>query len=643
MSDSEKSAEKDDVNKLLLDSVSRGVDSLDKHKYKDGEDTKKLFGFIELDSAIANMIEVSYNAFIGSATKYLTPRTYATVQKYGKNYLDATSLNRTAAGVAFAVNAGVYALPSITDAYQLWNKQHDALEEKVRQLSPVLDDLKGKHGIAAYNSVRMDQNEMIAYDRWRTAKINHANLSNMILPAVAKIAPNVWFHERNTIEALRRGEKLSDIQQERFYSDVAKAHGETIADVANKSAADKDKIEAGDVTHEHVAKFKDEPSVARAIKSTKEAQRRKSKESDGFNLDGFAGVFGSNAALTTIANKLVDSSARKLKRAFTAQYDAVDMVLNLQAQLGSDPIPHSFQLPNRGRALPLEAYIAEIMIQHQRDMAAMNPEYTEIRDALKENVIAAAKPLAKAISKGDIGALSLINYIGSGKIIRNKGRAIASHNDVEAMIEHDEGKRVEQATIDPKEFWSAAPYNEHEGRKAFNALQGEERQIAISLIPRDLRKQFGVSDKESAAVDALTAKEIDAHIAQMALGADKLGSETLHDMGLASSEVRQVQADADKIRDEGMGAVHGLKSSAARPNGLDRMLLAVAVGSEVKGDKVHLGTILKDGRAQLSELETSGKRGADNDNMRDADNDNSFAERENERRNGTDAAELYRD
>jgi hypothetical protein len=632
MSETENSVGKDDVNKLMLDSLSKGVDSLNNHHYKDGEDTKKYFG-IEVDSAIANMIEVGYNTFIGSATKLLTPKTYATVLKYGKGHLDAPTLNRVAAGTSFVVNTGIYALPSISEAYELWNKQHDALNDKVRQLAPLLDEIKGRHGVAAYHAVRVSDNEMIAHDRWRTAKINHTKLTNLIIPAIAKIAPNVWFHEKDTLQALQSGKHLDAVKQEHLFSKVAEEHGETIAQVASTGA---EPLDANDVTHEHVEQWKNDPRVKGAIKKTQDAQARSNSKNEGFQLDGFAGVFGSNAALTTIANKLVESSTRRLKRTFTSDYTALDMVLNLQGQLGNEPTPHSFQLPNRGKSVSLEMYVADIMMQHQRDMANMNPDYTEIRDALKENVIAAAKPLAAALAKGDIGALSLVHYIGGGKIIRNKGRLIATSDEVEAMIEHGAGKTEQRLSVDPKDFWSDAPYNAQEGKEAFAALEGEERQIAIALIPHEVRKQFGISDKESKEADASCAKEMDAHMAEAILGAHALGDKMLRELGLANPEIKAIAAAAQKIEEEGVGAVKGLKSSAAHPNGVDRLLLAIAVGSEVKGEKEHFGTLIKHGRKKMQEIAANDDEHADNDN-------HSHRDRESRRRGHADEAEAYRE
>lgn len=598
---------KDDLNKLLLDGLEKGLDEASRRQYKEGEAPRKFLG-MELDPTIAYVGEVAYNTFIGKATKLLTPKTYATALKIAKNtlHLGETGSNRTAAGVAFAVNAGVYALPSLGKIYDEWSHQHDARNDLVEKLSPVLDDIKGRHGTSAYNGVRVDQNEMVAFDRWRRTKIGHTKLLNMILPTVVTIGPNIWFHERDTLKAAQTGRALADVQQERLFSQVARDSSDFISERYNAQFPDK-KIAADEVTHEHVEAIKARDDVNRRIRETERgiSNNRKGKE-DGFSIDGFAGLFGSNALLTKLAGLWVKSSDNRIKRQFNMPYTALEMVLTLHDQLGNEPKPSTFQLPGKGRSLPLEAYIAEIMMQHQRDMAVMNPDYAVIRDALKENVLAAAKPLAEAIRKNQIGAMSLVSYVGTGKIIRNRGRMIATADEVEAMIEHEktrgEAKPKAAMTVDAKDFWADASYTKDEGKEAFEALHGEERQLAITLVPPNLWKDFGIGEKEGKeAIDAF-GKEIETHLAEAILGINALDDDMLRKEGLAKAEIRKIREAAKAIEHKGTEAVSQLKSSESHPNGVDREVLGVVVGTAVKGDKVHLGTILKDGREQLKEI-----------------------------------------
>lgn len=634
---------KDDLNKLLLDGLEKGLDEASRRQYKEGEAPRKFLG-IELDPTIAYVGEVAYNTFIGKATKLLRPKTYGTALKLAKDtlHLSETSANRTAAAVAFAVNTGVYALPSLGKIYDEWSHQHDARNDLVEKLSPVLDDIKGRHGTSAYNGVRVDQNEMVAFDRWRRTKIGHTKLLNMILPTVVTIGPNIWFHERDTLKAAQTGRALAEVQQERLFAQVADEHSEEIAKRYNEANKDKS-ISADDVTHEHVAALKDDYSIKNRIESIKTGNNRRKAKEEGFSMNGFAGQFGSNALLTKLAGLWVKSSDNRIKRQFNMPYTALEMVLTLHDQLGNEPKPSTFQLPGKGRSLPLEAYIAEIMMQHQRDMAVMNPDYAVIRDALKENVLAAAKPLAEAIRKNQIGAMSLVSYVGTGKIIRNRGRMIATADEVEAMIEHEktrgEAKPKVAMTVDAKDFWADASYTKDEGKEAFEALHGEERQLAITFVPPNLWKDFGIGEKEGKeAIDAF-GKEIETHLAEAILGINALDDDTLRKEGLAKAEIRKIREAAKAIEHKGAEAVSQLKSSESHPNGVDREVLGVVVGTAVKGDKVHLGTILKDGREQLKEMKSGGERkdhrrheAANDDDHPDHRHLKTHAEREDHRR-----------
>lgn len=632
---------KNDVNQALRDSLNASMNALEKHDYRDGQDSKKLFGIIEVDSAIAASVEGFYNAFIGSASKFITDKSYGTVQHYGGKFLKGATLNRTAAGVAFAANAGVYAFPSLAEIYSTWNKQHDEQKRLVDQLAPVLDEMKGSHGIGAYNSVTVDQNQMIVAHRWRMAKINHTNLTNQILPTLITIAPNLYFHQRDNMRAMMTGGHLNAVKEERILRHVVKHHAKDIADehnnpthtIGSDGKAPK-KMLASDVTYEFVRDNKDAEHLGIP------GMRRKAEEhfEDQQGLSAASGKVGMliSGVLPTFVNKWIESSHRRLQKSFSCPYTALEMVLSLQDQLGNDPKPTSFEMPGgRGRPLPLQAYIAQVMIQHQRDMGDMNPEYAHIRDALKENVLAAAKPLAEALERGDIGPLSLIEYIGGGKIIRNKGRVIATAEEVSAMIEHDAGKHVlhTQAAIDPKDFWAGAPYNEKEGKATFDALQGEERLLAITFVPREVRKQFGISDKESKQADAIHHKHVEQALAEAILGVNALDDKALQQKGLASAEIRQLRDAAEQVKERGHAAAHELKSNANHANGVDHLLLDVLVGSEVRGDKLHLGTLQAQGREQLKEAERNAEANADM----------GYAQKEERRRASSEGMEFARE
>ena len=133
-----------------------------------------------------------------------------------------------------------------------------------------------------------------------------------------------------------------------------------------------------------------------------------------------------------LANVFTHSNDRKLRNTFSSPHSALELVLELSAQVSEKPDAGSFSLPGRGaRSLPLEAYIKEIIVQHQRDMADISPDETEIRDALKDDLAAAAKTLAAAVKAGDLSALSLVQLIGGGDVVKHHGRVIADADTIQ--------------------------------------------------------------------------------------------------------------------------------------------------------------------------------------------------------------------
>lgn len=607
MSDASTGINKDDMSKLFMDSLSKGADSLDKHHYKDGEETKKFLGF-ELDSAIAQMAEVAYNTFIGGFTRKLGPTVYNVVQDFGKNHINSTTtLNRLAAGAAFTVNTAVYAMPSLSNAYGIWNKMDAAEKKTAQQLATVLDDIKGKHGVGAYRRVSRAENGMIAAHRWRQRKVAHTALSNFVIATLPKIGPNIWFHERDMLGALHRGETLDAVRNERVHHELAENYPVEVAAIHNKNVPEGgQKLHYDDVTIEHVEALAESnsPALDKLRKQKGSGKLNRKHGDEGLNLGGFGSQLASNATLTTIANKWVESSNRRLKKSFSGDVTSLEMVLALQEQLGNDPRPRSFQLPKGGRSLPLEAYVMEIMAQYQRDMSDMDPEYSELRDALKENVIAVAKPLAAAIEQGDISALTLVNYIGGGKIIRNKGRLIAPPEEVEAMIAHDAGRHQQRATTDPKLFWEEFPRTPAEAKQALHALEGEERQIVIAWMPPEIRKELGVSEHEGKQVDEAMAAQMNQITAEVLLGIAATDDSELQKLGMANVEIKLLRKAATMIEQDGLEAFGKWLATPAQTANIHRTLLGVAVGGTVQGDKTYLGTLRHKGREALEALES---------------------------------------
>ena len=313
-----------------------------------------------------------------------------------------------------------------------------------------------------------------------------------------------------------------------------------------------------------------------------------------------------NFGLPTVAKTYAHSNERKLNRTITSPYSALDMVLELNEQMANNLKATSFQLPGKNSGtLSLEKYIEKICLTHQKNMADINPDHVEIRDALKEDLDAAVKPLAAAMRKGDLTALSLVRLIGEGKIIKNRGRAVVNAEDIEALIEKTASHQSTYVHTDLKEYYKGTPYTRDELKAALKAAQGLERDLLIVVTPDDALHDAGMGHDEIKEKRTTINKEAVQRILAEAVVGISAQPEDMLRKNLASSEIKGFKALADKITDKGEAAIE--VSGAGHAQGVEQKVANWAVQT-ITGDKAYLGTVLKEGHEKYQEMaeETEG-------------------------------------
>ena len=355
-----------------------------------------------------------------------------------------------------------------------------------------------------------------------------------------------------------------------------------------------------------------------------------------------------------LSSMLISSNNRVLRKKFASEYSALDMALTLEDQVEHNPKAYGFQLPGkRGESLSLEDYIVKMMIQHQKDMADILPDHTELRAALKEDMSAAAAPLAEAIKNGDMSALALVRLIGEGKIIKNKGRAICTADEVAGLIQTDKPKAHKYTRVDAKEFYANASFTKKEMSEALKSLEGEEKQVFAAMFPDSILEEAGMKKDEITSMRTAMMERYEHHLAEAVTGVAAKSDEQLKQEGLAGHEIKQIRKAADALANQGEQAIKELKSGLNNANGIERAMMNLAV-PRINGDKHYFGALLSKGREEVKNLpevaaeaeEAPYRNSADtskarsrkelitNDHFDAADDEDfdGFAEREDERR-----------
>lgn len=429
---------------------------------------------------------------------------------------------------------------------QVFSVRHDQYQQKqilARNLASVLDEVKGSHSVAALLSVKPAENAMIYAQCKRLAKQHEAANLGKYVDLLVNAGPNIA------------------MSIPRFYSFWT--HG---------------------MAHE-------------------EYMRSQPATEDGKGLSGELKTMLStliNATVPAIATKWKDSEQKKLKRKQQPS-SALEMILKLEEELIRNPKASAFAAPT-GESHSLEEYVARIIIQHSRDMAEINPEYNEIRKALKADLEALAKPIAEAIAKGDLAPLTLVRWIGEGAIVKDNGRKLAKVGEVEKLLGTAEKRPKPPVSIDPKEYYMDAAFNQRDLQKALGTLKGEERSTFAAMFPDSVLTQAGMKDEEIKAIRQATLNTYEKMLAEAIAGLAMKSDEALEKDGLAKEEIKQLREAHEAMKSKGLAAVHEARTTHANVHGIERTLTNWAV-PRVKGG-VRLGTILHKGREELAATPT---------------------------------------
>ncbi len=519
----------------------------------------KLFGLFPMPAAIAALIGGAVNEGTRHLGNIIVPKAYHISEKLLSENLNvqgkllARGSTVAAVGANLVLGGGMYFYPLI----QSLRKHRQDYKALARAIAPVLEDIRGNHSVGALMSIREEDNEVIYVHRKRMAQKMNLETTNNTIDLLLNVGPKIATTEK--LSHMWSGEELRSTQKAREAQRLAElANPELKKDKTSGTSAEKDSKTS---------------SMVEWLKSTVS--------------------MGSSPVATYITTR----NTRKLQKN-SRSFSTLEMIMELDKQVAADPKARSFTTPGHGRrqSYGLEEYILCVMRNHQSEMADINDQHTELRDALTDDALKAASQLAKAIRNGEISALSLVRMVGEGHLIKRHGRAVASADEVRDLIQQASGKQATYVHVDPAEYYKDAAFTKEQLKTALKSLDGEELRIFASMFPNDVLEEAGMSAKDVKAMREATANHYDNVIAEAILGLSELSDEELKKDGLAESEIKQLRKAHHLLQGHGIDAVKEIKTSATNNEGIEHLLTNVTVHKPE-----YLGKLIGVGREQLKD------------------------------------------
>ncbi len=519
-----------------------------------GDKPVKLFGLMEVPAGAVVFANIAYNALSKLGSDQIQQPIYEGVHKLLGKHLAEGKVGKVAAATTFAASfglkAGGYVVPIVTGVFD----QHKELATAAKDIAPVLDELKGNHSQLALMMVNASDNSVIAAHKSRMDKIYGSRRMQNLTQLVFNAGANIMLDVRQGVGMWKHG-------------------------------MSPDQVAAGlHKTPTNTPVLEGEDARIAAMRTDKSGQSKQM-------LEYMWGTGGAGLA------EIFTASSKRKQKALIAKPSAFEMLVALDQQMTNNPNVR-IQAPGEHRDYSLEAYIMKTMLVHQQEMSDMDSHYTAIRPALREELGELVKPMAEAIREGIISPLTLMHLIGEPQkfpVIRNKGRALATSDEVETMIEKLVGKKSNTRIVDVDDFMAKHDLKIENLKKALGILQGDERLKITSLFPDSVLDKAGVNAEEMKHIQGFrSSPEYDTLLAQMATVVAQTEEKALKHGGLTSRQIKRLDDAAQTLRSD-TAAIKDLKNGFTNADGIEHDLIDWAI-PQLEGGAIHLGKITQ--RAQ---------------------------------------------
>lgn len=541
---------------------------------KRGEKPIKLFGLIEVPAGFSAFGKIAYNSLSNVGADYLRDPVYdhtrtlfeTHLPKWTGHEFSHGAVAKTAAAASFAttfgLKAGMYVLPFFTTAYE-HQKDNNTLAQKAR---PVLDELKGNHSSLAFMMVGMSDNTVITAHKRRMEKVYGSKTLAQVSDLVINAGANIML-------------------------DVKQFRGMWKENLSPKQLEAKALLKAEEVA---VQTKEDGETAEHATQQSVLEQQQKGKNKKA--LDQGLGVAGA------LVSEIFTNQAHRKQKELEKHPSAFEMIVALEEQVSHNPNAR-FQAPKESRDYSLEAYIMKVILTHQRELADMDSHYSELRPALREDLAELVQPMAAAIRDGRISALTLMHLVGEPQkypIIRNKGRALATGDEVEDMIEKMVGKKSNTRLVDVDDFMARHDMSVEHFKKLLPHATGEDRIKLCALIPNAVLEKVGVSEAEIHKIEEFRkSPEYDAFIRDLTAGLAATEEKDLKHTGMTNTQIKHLDRAAEKLREDS-AAVKEIKTSLTNQDGIEHELLDWALRGLDTKKTLPLNTVAARGAELLN-------------------------------------------
>jgi len=193
--------------------------------------------------------------------------------------------------------------------------------------------------------------------------------------------------------------------------------------------------------------------------------------------------------------------------------------------------------------LKFDAYIRKIFDTHQENMGQ-----PKIGKRFDEKLDFACKEIAKSITEGKMHPMALVDLVGGRKIVKDKGKHIATREEVAQAIEAQVKFMPATFAVDAQEYLSESTVTKEDLKHSIDEMQGSDRAFAVSLLPEEVAKEIGITDEEIKSSHETARETMVQNVTKAVLDLAALPDEKLKEAKLSEKQIALIRETAPKAK-----------------------------------------------------------------------------------------------
>ncbi len=265
------------------------------------------------------------------------------------------------------------------------------------------------------------------------------------------------------------------------------------------------------------------------------------------------------------------------EKKFSSRVTALEMIRSLSDTVINDKEASGVD------GVPFEAYIRKIFETHQENM-----RQPKIGKRFDEKIDYACKEIAAAITEGKLHPMALVSLVGERKIVKDKGKHIATREEIKQALAEQIKLMPAKFAIDPEEYLAEAAVGEQELKLALKDLKENDRAFFIALLPEEVARKLGLSEEDIKAAHETAKQGFAQNLSKAVLDLGTLSDEQLKAAKLSEEEIALIRDVAPKAKE---GKQEEVLEAVGKKGEFKNTLDSVIVDAIGSGTEHHPGDL----------------------------------------------------